>query len=137
MLNQLHVRSLVGRCWAQLVDRPRLAFLAIILPAAGVFGWIAFLGAIMSPFILGAMGLAVARGSVPSDVGLFLLLALWGPAGLVGLLSRWMWALLPLCVSEPLPPSITSERTTDGRRRSQNPCCVQFAASVMLSAMLV
>ena len=95
MLNQLRVRSLVARCWAHLVDRPRLVCLAIILPAAGVFGGIAFLGALMSPFILGAMGLAVARGSVPSDGGLFLLLALWGPAGIAGLLSLFMWALLP------------------------------------------
>ena len=95
MLNQLAVRSRVAQCWAQLVDRPRLVFLAIILPAAGVFGGIAFLGAIMSPFILGAMGLAVARGSVPSDVGLSLLLGLWGPAGIAGLLALFMWALLP------------------------------------------
>jgi len=99
MLNQLRVRSLVARCWAHLVDRPRLVCLAIILPAAGVFGGIAFLGALMSPFILGAMGLAVARGSVPSDGGLFLLLALWGPAGIAGLLSLFMWA--------PLPPAAT------------------------------
>lgn len=95
MLNQLRVRSLVARCWAHLVDHPRLVCLAIILPAAGVFGVIALLGAIMSPFILGALGLAVARGSVPTGVGLVLLFGLWGPAGMVGLLSLCIWALLP------------------------------------------
>jgi len=96
MLNQLRVRSLVARCWAHLVDRPRLVCLAIILPAAGVFGGIALFVSIMySPLFFFFFGLAVARGSVPSDVVEFLLLGLWGPAGIVGLLSICMWALLP------------------------------------------
>lgn len=114
MLNQLHVRLLVARCWAQLVDHPRwVVLLTVIVPATLVLGVIAALGALMSLLVLGAMGLAVARGSVPSDVGLFLLLALWGPAGLVGLLSLWMWALLPPAVTR-LQLALTAAGITTG-----------------------
>ena len=96
MLIQLRVRSLAARCWAYLRTHPRrVVLLTLILPATGVFGGIAVLGALMSAVILGAMGLAVVRGQVPSDAGLILLLALWGPAGIAGLLALWSWALSP------------------------------------------
>jgi predicted DCC family thiol-disulfide oxidoreductase YuxK len=96
MLIQLRVRSLAARCWAYLRTHPRrVVLLTLILPATGVFGGIAVLGALMSAVILGAMGLAVVRGPVPSDAGLILLLALWGPAGIAGLLALWSWALSP------------------------------------------
>ncbi len=94
MLIQLRVRSLAARCWAYLRTHPRrVVLLTVILPATGVFGPTAVHGVLMSAVILGAM--AAARGPLPSDAGLILLLALWGPAGIAGLLALWSWALSP------------------------------------------